>query len=486
MDVIQRLDLLLLCIVIVHLSVCPFTKVEESFNLQAVHDILYHRENVSRYDHHAFPGVVPRTFIGPLTLSVVASPFIFLAHRFHASKFYSLLLVRSVLGAFILGSLKLFRMSVNKRFGREVATWTTILCLSQFHLLFYASRTLPNVFGLCLAILALHYWLDDDLKKFTLASGAGIIWFRSELALLLGFYLMSSLLEHRISIGRLLKICVPAFLVLTTCTVMVDSFFWRRFVWPEGEVFWFNTVLNRSADWGTSPFLWYFYSALPRAMGASFFFIPFCLFEKDIRRFVLPALFFVLGFSFLPHKELRFIIYVLPILNVGVASVCAREWKSLKRFQTKWIGLMCYGHVFLNLALNVFLLFVSSQNYPGGIAIQRLHELVKPDKPYNIYIGNLAAQSGVSRFLETNVLWRYDKTENLSAAEMKKFSFLLLESKDWEQLADVEGFSLVDVVSCFSEVHFSYSSFPPAVIRTSPCIFIIEYRDPDQCIDALA
>ena len=74
--------LLIPAFILIHLFASPYTKVEESFNIQAIHDILIHgipTENAaqfftSNYDHVSFPGSVPRTFTGALVLSGLSRP----------------------------------------------------------------------------------------------------------------------------------------------------------------------------------------------------------------------------------------------------------------------------------------------------------------------------------------------------------------------------------------------------------------------------
>lgn len=75
-------------VILLHLLVSPYTKVEESFHIQATHDILTYgipsplylnltaisEKFHSEYDHSSFPGAVPRTFIGALALASATWP----------------------------------------------------------------------------------------------------------------------------------------------------------------------------------------------------------------------------------------------------------------------------------------------------------------------------------------------------------------------------------------------------------------------------
>ena len=55
--------------------------------------------------------------------------------------------VRAVLGLFNAFCILSFRNGVARAFGRTTANWYILLQASQFHVIFYASRTLPNFFA---------------------------------------------------------------------------------------------------------------------------------------------------------------------------------------------------------------------------------------------------------------------------------------------------------------------------------------------------
>ncbi|CAF1645158.1 unnamed protein product, partial [Didymodactylos carnosus] len=111
----------------VHLFLCPYTKVEESFNLQAIHDILYHRFNISSYDHLEFPGVVPRTFLGPIVVSCLSFPFTIFFPSTSFSLLYMQYIVRLILGLLVALSLTNFYISLKRHCGSSVQQWWLII-----------------------------------------------------------------------------------------------------------------------------------------------------------------------------------------------------------------------------------------------------------------------------------------------------------------------------------------------------------------------
>ena len=139
---------------LVHLLVSPYTKVEESFNLQATHDILVygtptwdiHERLTSNYDHFTFSGAVPRTFIGPVVLAAFAQPVVALVGFVHAQ-----FVVRALLGCFNALALLVFKRRLAAAYGADTARWWVVLTVTQFHVMYYLTRTLPNMFAFALS-----------------------------------------------------------------------------------------------------------------------------------------------------------------------------------------------------------------------------------------------------------------------------------------------------------------------------------------------
>ncbi|KAF2281267.1 uncharacterized protein EI97DRAFT_463627 [Westerdykella ornata] len=472
------LPLLFPLLILLYLFLCPYTKVEESFNIQAIHDILYYgipipwRDNAAeffakRYDHVAFPGPVPRTFVGALMVSGLARPWLWVCRGDWGCV---QVLVRAVLGLLNSFTLILFSRSISRAFGRSAGVWYILFQASQFHVIFYASRTLPNMFAFCFTTLSLTLLLNshthppprrtNSLTLSLLLLTTTTILFRSELLLLLTPLTLHTLLltPPPLRLPLITHTILPAGLLGTLLalplTLTLDSYFWHAWtttpLWPELSAFWYNTILGHSSAWGVSPWHFYFSSALPRLLLNPLTYpvcIPFAVLHPATRRnataLLVPTAGFVALYSLLAHKEARFVMYAVPALTgvagAGAGLIWTRRGKS-----------SIYAVLSAGMAVSVMVSFmasaavvgVSSLNYPGGEAMGELHRIIasasasasasengngngssvnwtsRKDgagdgegraKAINIYLDNLACQTGVTRFLEDHSVFSPSK-----------------------------------------------------------------------------
>jgi alpha-1,6-mannosyltransferase len=241
---------------------------------------------------------------------------------------------------------------------------------------------------------------------------AGII-FRSELALLLTTQLVYLLLQPLISLQAIIPVGLHSAAIALAISIPIDSYFWQRPIWPELAGFYYNAIQGKSVDWGTSPFHAYFTSFLPKLLLnplIPMLLVPSALYFPATRRpatgLVVPSLAFVAIYSLQPHKEARFIIYVVPPLTacaaLGAHYIFTRRSRSLiNRLLSTIIILSIVG----SFAASTIMLGISSLNYPGGEALFKLHQIVASSSTgeqtkavVNVHMDVLACMTGISRF----------------------------------------------------------------------------------------
>ncbi|KAK7421039.1 Dol-P-Man:Man(7)GlcNAc(2)-PP-Dol alpha-1,6-mannosyltransferase [Neonectria punicea] len=483
----------LFTIPLLHLLLAPHTKVEESFNLQAAHDILVygtptsgdvHARLAHTYDHFTFPGAVPRTFLGPVLLAGLGQPLVAVAGFRHAQ-----LIVRGLLGVLNATALLVLRNALRRAFGRGVARWWVVMLVGQFHVNYYLSRTLPNMYAFGLTTLASAFLLPQpnpqrhfirQKQAIALLILAGVI-FRSEVALLLITTALHLLASRRVTLLALIPVSLGSFLAALVVSVPIDCYFWQRPLWPELAGFYYNAILGSSSNWGVSPWHYYFTSALPRILLNPLvpMLIAFALFQpgtsRAARALVIPNLLYVAIYSLQPHKEARFIFYVAPALTaaaaLGADFISTRAAKSLVY---RAVSLALVLSVLGSFAASIGMLLLSSLNYPGGDALEQLKVLTRDDPTpvIRVHADVLTCMTGLTLFGQNPAghpialdlplpqksdapVLLFDKTESGYQMDWpafwEKFDYLLVEDTSkvlgrWEIIGMVQGYDGIEVL----------------------------------------
>ncbi|ORX35947.1 Alg9-like mannosyltransferase family-domain-containing protein [Kockovaella imperatae] len=496
-----------------HVFLAPYTKVEESFTLHAIHDVLAHGLSPTRlqhWDHVAFPGAVPRSFMPAILIGLLSYPLAALSISLGwvKTRVDVQILVRLILAVVSAHCFNHLSRTLRQRYGASVRLWFVLLSMTQFHIPFYAGRTLPNFMALPFVTLSFSLILRSGISSIPakvssarirksiilLTATATII--RLELAALLLPIVLSLLMFGRLTletaliagtvggIGSLL-VCSPFDLILWRPTLTHPDFpfdSYLQLIWPEATSLWYNLFLGKASDWGESPWWYYLVNALPKislsslplaGLGMVLWFAGALRLIKPARTmsgakdvmesFLLGGCCLVLVMSCIGHKEWRFVVYVVPIFNIVAAFTADYLWQFPWRRLRPLARVGLVGLVCLNLAFTALSTYISAYNYPGGQVWRILHSLPMSGSKPVIHYTNYPLQTGASLFTFTHIPlqsralpltqneWTYSKSEDQhletpSGALSAGLDYVVLDANLYSSWEDTRDWHVVGTV----------------------------------------
>uniref|UniRef100_A0A3Q3A662 Mannosyltransferase n=1 Tax=Kryptolebias marmoratus TaxID=37003 RepID=A0A3Q3A662_KRYMA len=216
----------------------------------------------------------------------------------------------------------------------DVARWTFFCHLCSWFSWFCCTRTLTNSTETSLTCLALCYFplpgsKTHSSKKYLLLAAlavivrptALIVWFP-----LLIYHFCQE--EHKLRL--ITQNYVPIGTLALVVSALIDCLFYKKWTLVQWNFLKFN-VLHGVADfYGSHPWHWYFTQGFPVVIGPHLpLFLHGCALAFRKYKILLGAVVWtVVVYSFLPHKEFRFIYPVLPFCMVfcGTSLAHLKAW----------------------------------------------------------------------------------------------------------------------------------------------------------------
>lgn len=227
--------------------------------------------------------------------------------------------------------------------------WALFLILTSWFWFYTSGRTLLQTLETSLVAIALsefpfkggklgHYeqespkWIWLAVLCVFLRPTSAPLW------AVLGAYNLLTTNQSRMKL--VLRTYVPIALICGSALVALDSYYYGRLIVTPWEFFRFNVLHDIASFYGQHPWHWYLTQGIPAVLGINVIPVLWATVkilrqpkENKIGSLLLTAVaLYVAVYSFIPHKEFRFVLPLLPIFLYLAQDVIVPWSRKAKKF----------------------------------------------------------------------------------------------------------------------------------------------------------
>ncbi|KAK6179580.1 hypothetical protein SNE40_011906 [Patella caerulea] len=253
-------------------------------------------------------------------------------------------LLQGVLAA--VGDLYLYKLS-RKLSDTPTAQWTLLCHVLSWFTLYCCTRTLTNSTEAVLVTIALYYFPwpglsskgNSSMKFLAMAALSVIV---RPTAAIMWILLCSWHIQHNSShLYKTLKNYILVCVLSLGISALIDRVYYNTWTCVQWNFLQFNVLTGDSAIYGTHPWHWYVSQGFPVVMATQLF--PFIMgaWKSSNKVPLLLIIWNIFIYSFLPHKEFRFLLPILPLsmhyCGVYFQSLCQKPFirRQKKKKKTK-------------------------------------------------------------------------------------------------------------------------------------------------------